>query len=100
MKLSDRRKIINKAIRKQKENTVTTSEMPKQNPLLLENTERKQSKPFQLDDVINKKDMLEAHKLLVDKSNMRILERIEQIKEARQKEAVEEQERRDSAKCY
>ena len=43
-------------------------------------------------EVIGKADMLEAHKLLVDRSNQRILERIEEIKIAREKEAIVEQE--------
>ena len=39
-----------------------------------------------------KAQMLEAHKLLVDKSNERILARIEEIKFERQREAIAEQE--------
>lgn len=91
IQLSKRRKIIDEAIRQQKEDTAINRQRPNEN--IQENRENKDSKPFKLDDIIQKKDMLEAHKLLVDKSNMRILERIEKIKEARQREAVEEQER-------
>lgn len=43
-------------------------------------------------EMFGKADMLEAHRLLVDRSNQRILERIEEIKLAREKEAVVEQE--------
>ena len=42
--------------------------------------------------VAAKAQMLEAHKLLVDQSNERILARIEEIKLERQKEAIAEQE--------
>ena len=44
------------------------------------------------EDMLGQADMLEAHKLLVDKSNQRILSRIEEIKLARRAEAVAEQE--------
>ena len=60
------------------------------------NMNRQQSgevKPVsRLEEKFDKADMLEAHKLLVDKSNQRILSRIEEIKLARRAEAIAEQE--------
>ena len=43
--------------------------------------------------IADKSKMLDAHKLLVDKSNERILAKIEEIKLTRQKEAISEQQK-------
>ena len=45
------------------------------------------------DDISAKTSLLEAHMALVDRSNERILARIEEIKLQRQKEQIREQER-------
>ena len=43
--------------------------------------------------MFDKADMLEAHKLLVEKSNKRIMEKIEEIKQMKERETLVEQER-------
>ena len=58
----------------------------------IQNNERK-SKSSHAKEDSQKVERLEAHKLLVDKSNDRILTRIEEIKLKRQREAIAEQEK-------
>ena len=45
------------------------------------------------EEMFDKADMLEAHKLLVEKSNKRIMEKIEEIKQMKERETLVEQER-------
>ena len=118
-KLAERRKIIRVALMKQKEvaerkRSEALRELERQKELMesrerllsnirkVEQSKERLSAPAreresvpQLSrekEVLGKADMLEAHKLLVDRSNQRILERIEEIKIAREKEAIVEQE--------
>ena len=118
-KLAERRKIIRVALMKQKEvaerkRSEAFRELERQKELmesrerLLSNIRKVEQSKERLTapareresvpqlsrekEVLGKADMLEAHKLLVDRSNQRILERIEEIKIAREKEAIVEQE--------
>ena len=126
-KLAERRKIINAALKRQKQiadekRRLALVELERQKNLMAEkeqlifrlkkekeidqrkkegNLRQKQrlqqnlpkSERSQNEQISQKAKMLEAHKLLVDKSNDRILARIEEIKLERQKEAIAEQEK-------
>ena len=118
-KLAERRKIIRSALEKQKQvaqekRKNASAELQRQMEVMASREkfilnirnqekererhrereeERRQSRPVSREEeIFGKADMLEAHKLLVDKSNQRILSRIEEIKLARRAEAVAEQE--------
>ena len=99
-KLSERRQLINDAIKQKKK--MEDDKRRKALDLLMkqkkkmEDTSGREKETATIKNVkgiSGKVDMLEAHKLLVDKSNKRILDRIEEIKLARQQEAMLEQER-------
>lgn len=64
---------------------------------ILEKQKLQRNKPQQQktrsETIAEKSKLLDAHKLLVDKSNERILAKIEEIKIARQKEAISEQQK-------
>ena len=103
-KLNERKKLIHEALRKQKASADkkrknAIDRLEKQARLLKERDRRFKSKVKSQEnlpeesELFKKADMLEAHKLLVDKSNQRILQRIEEIKLSRQQEAIVEQER-------
>ena len=115
-KLAERRKIIHAALEKQKQVAAEKrknagAELQRQMEVMAsrekvilnmrnqekarerEQQTRQQSRPVSREEeIFGKSDILEAHKLLVDKSNQRILSRIEEIKVARRAEAVAEQE--------
>lgn len=117
-KLAERRKIIHAALEKQKQvaeekRKNAGAELQRQMEVMAsrekmifnirqqekdkererEQQKRKQSRPeSREEEIFGKSEMLEAHKLLVDKSNQRILSRIEEIKLARRAEAVAEQQ--------
>ena len=103
-KLNERKKLIHEALRRQKASADNKRKnaidhLEKQARLLKERDRRFKSKVKSQEnlpeesELFKKADMLEAHKLLVDKSNQRILQRIEEIKLSRQQEAIVEQER-------
>ena len=103
-KLNERKKLIHEALRRQKASADkkrknAIDRLEKQARLLKERDRRFKSKVKSQEnlpeesELFKKADMLEAHKLLVDKSNQRILQRIEEIKLSRQQEAIVEQER-------
>ena len=103
-KLNERKKLIHEALRRQKASADikrknALDRIEKQARLLKERNRQFKSKVESQEnlpeesELFKKADMLEAHKLLVDKSNQRILQRIEQIKLSRQQEAIVEQER-------
>ena len=101
-KLNERKKLIHEALRRQKASADkkrknAIDHLEKQARLLKERNRQIKSKVESqenfTEESLKKADMLEAHKLLVDKSNQRILQRIEQIKLSRQQEAIVEQER-------
>ena len=103
-KLNERKKLIHEALRRQKASADkkrknAIDRLEKQARLLKERDRRFKSKVNSQEnlpeesELFKKADMLEAHKLLVDKSNQRILQRIEEIKLSRQQEAIVEQER-------
>ena len=109
-KLVERRKIIQAALKTQKaaaekKRGESLRELERQKKLMEsrerwiskirkeeESRERTRSQLPRDKEVLGKADMLDAHRLLVDRSNRRILERIEEIKLAREKEAMVEQE--------
>ena len=103
-KLNERKKLIHEALRRQKASADikrknALDRIEKQARLLKERNRQFKSKVESQEnlpeesELFKKADMLEAHKLLVDKSNQRILQRIEEIKLSRQQEAIVEQER-------
>ena len=101
-KLNERKKLIHEALRRQKASADkkrknAIDHLEKQARLLKERNRQIKSKVESqenfTEESLKKADMLEAHKLLVDKSNQRILQRIEEIKLSRQQEAIVEQER-------
>ena len=98
-KLNERRKLINDALTRQKivadeKRKKAFSDIEKQKKRLEDSRKKTESHKMTIEEeIFQKADMLEAHKLLVDKSNRRILERIEEIKVSRQREALAEQER-------
>ena len=119
-KLAERRKIIHAALEKQKQVAeekrknagaelqrqmevmasreklifnIRQQEKEREREKEREQKNRQQSRPVSREEeIFGKSEMLEAHKLLVDKSNQRILSRIEEIKLARRAEAVAEQQ--------
>ena len=100
-KLNERRNLINNALKRQKvvaeeKRNKAFVDIEKQRRLLEETRKQTKSPSNEMkreEEIFQKADMLEAHKLLVDKSNKRILERIEEIKVSRQRDALAEQER-------
>lgn len=102
-KLSERRKLINRALNQQKidadkkrKNVLDTLQRQKEimtKNKLNQQKHRESIKNIPEQEIFEKTEMLEAHKLLVDKSNQRILDRIEEIKLSRQRGALAEQER-------
>ena len=65
----------------------------RQKPKLQQQRNQPQFQPSPNKGIAAKAKMLEAHKLLVDQSNERILAKIQEIKLARQKEAIAEQQK-------
>jgi hypothetical protein len=66
---------------------------PAKNLLNRNPEDKKDLLTLQQTEIQGKTEMLEAHMRLVDRSNERILARIEEIKLQRQREAIAEQER-------
>ena len=103
VKLSERRQLINKALKQQKLDADKKREnvleiLQRQKDMLTKNKLNQQRHRESIKDIpdqelFEKTEMLEAHKILVDKSNQRILDRIEEIKQSRQRGAIAEQER-------
>ena len=103
VKLSERRQLINKALKQQKLDANKKREnvleiLQRQKDMLTKNKLNQQRHRESIKDIpdqelFEKTEMLEAHKILVDKSNQRILDRIEEIKQSRQRGAIAEQER-------
>ena len=103
VKLSERRQLINKALKQQKldadkKRYNVLEILQRQKDMLTKNKlnqqrHRESIKEIPDQELFEKTEMLEAHKILVDKSNQRILDRIEEIKQSRQRGAIAEQER-------
>lgn len=103
VKLSERRQLINKALKQQKLDADKKRDnvleiLQRQKDMLTKNKlnqqrHRESIKEIPDQELFEKTEMLEAHKILVDKSNQRILDRIEEIKQSRQRGAIAEQER-------
>ena len=103
VKLSEKRQLISKALKQQKvdadkKRTNVLETLQRQKDLMTKNKlnqqkHRESIKDIPEQEIFEKTEMLEAHKLLVDKSNQRILDRIEDIKQSRERGAIAEQER-------